>query len=92
MKKQTLTVLLYCRGMHLAATSLMKEQEGALEIFLPVGRCLLTLLSKKSRVVSLIRCGCDSNHEAKVPQPTVECTRLHPSLHFSFCPSRNTEK
>lgn len=29
----------------------MKEQHVALEIFLPVGRCLLTLLSKRSSVL-----------------------------------------
>lgn len=39
---------LCCRRMLLSAALLTKEQEVTLETFLPVGRCLLTLLSKRS--------------------------------------------
>lgn len=48
---------LCCRRTLPSATSLMKEQEVALETFLPVGHCLLTLLSKRSKVVSLFGSG-----------------------------------
>lgn len=41
----------------------MEEQEVALvEIFRPVGRCLLTLLSKKTKVASLFSSGWKSKH------------------------------
>lgn len=78
-------MLLYCRWVHLAATSPMKEQEAALEIFLPVGRCLLTLLSRRSRVVSLIGWCC--NHDATAPQLQSRVPGHSP--HFSFCPNRS---
>lgn len=63
---------LCCRRMLPSATSLMKEQEVALEIFLPLGRCLLTLLSKRSKVLSPFDPGFHHNRGAAWLGPKID--------------------